>query len=80
MMTLYQQGFYQIGHIQTGNIFMDGESCCLGGYENTVFGYKTRLFRQLTGRTDRIDLIMFGKGHQTCLSLHMFCSTTVFVA
>jgi hypothetical protein len=74
---LYDQGFSSLGHIQTGNIFVsfasgeaaggasmvDANVCCrLGGYENTLLGYKPRLHRLITeaGKLARIDSIMFG--------------------
>ena len=63
MMYLYRQGFptHQLGHVQTGNVFVGADNICqLGGYENTLLGYKTRLFRLCRQYEDRIDIIMFG--------------------
>ncbi len=58
---LYELGFEQVGQIHTGNVFLDGDICRLGGYENTVFGYKTRLTTLLHDYREAMDLIMFGK-------------------
>ena len=61
--TLYRFGFPPIGHIQAGNIFVDGNVCQVGGYENTLLGYKTRLHRSIANENclDDIDIIMFGE-------------------
>jgi len=59
---LYSHGFPPVGHIQTGNIFKTAEGYKLGGYENTLLGYKSRyhhLCQQYGG--DNIDIIMFGR-------------------
>ena len=60
---LYDYGFPNIGHIQPGNIFVDGDICQVGGYENTLLGYKARLYRKIAQENclDYIDVIMFGK-------------------
>ena len=58
---LYELGLEQVGQIHTGNVFLDGDICRLGGYENTVFGYKTRLTTLLHDYREAMDLIMFGK-------------------
>ena len=60
---LYEQGFPPIGHIHTGNIFHTERGFVLGGYENTLLGYKTKLYRELAGKNhlDNIDAIMFGE-------------------
>ena len=48
-----------IGHIHAGNVFVDGECFRLGGYENTLLGYKMKqLFHDCE---ECVDLIMFGK-------------------
>ena len=63
MLYLYRQGFpyHQLGHVQTGNVFVGTDNICrLGGYENTLLGYKTRLFRLCRCYEDRIDIVMFG--------------------
>ena len=51
-----------LGHVQSGNIFVvDGDICQLGGYENTLLGYKTRLFMRCKDHLDRFDTILFGE-------------------
>lgn len=62
-MSLYKAGFPPLGHIQTGNIFVEDdehgrEICKLGGYENRLLGYPT-LF-QYEEYKEFIDVIMFG--------------------
>ena len=66
LLYLYSHGFPPLGHVQTGNIFVDGDVCKLGGYENTLLGYKTRSYKQCRNHVDSIDLILFGKDHQDC--------------
>lgn len=59
---LYGVGFRPLGHIRTGNVFVDGEMCRLGGYENRLLGYKTRFHDEcdtMVGCHD-IDSIMLG--------------------
>ena len=63
-MYLYRLGFplHQLGHVQSGNVFVGGADIChLGGYDNTLLGYRTRLFRLCRHHEDRIDIVMFGK-------------------
>jgi hypothetical protein len=58
---LYSRKFPRaLGHIQTGNIFIDGDICTLGGYENTLLGYKTRSYKLCKEHLESIDLILFG--------------------
>ena len=63
MMYLYRHGFpyHQLGHVHSGNVFVANDICRLGGYENTLVGYRTRLFRLCRHHEDRIDIVMFGK-------------------
>ena len=68
MLYLYKLRFKGIslrplGHVQTGNIFMDGDVCRLGGYENTLLGYWTSIFGNIArnGMLAAIDVIMFGE-------------------
>ena len=49
-----------LGHIQTGNIFVEDDVCRLGGYENTLVGYRTRLFRLCKDDLEHFDIILFG--------------------
>lgn len=68
---LYESGFHTLGHIHTGNIFVeeipggDGVEmvCKLGGYSETLLGYRTRLYADIVkgNLLKHIDIIMFGK-------------------
>ena len=62
---LYDKGFptSAVGHIQSGNIFVVDDVCKLGGYENTLLGYKTRIYRICKDHLDHFDTILFGKCH-----------------
>lgn len=63
MVYLYRLGFplHQLGHVQSGNVFVGADNACrLGGYENTLLGYRTRLFRLCRHHEERIDIVMFG--------------------
>ncbi len=66
MYFLYKQGFPPLGHIHTGNIFQTEEGdFVLGGYENTLLGYRTRLYKKIIEENyqlEKIDVIMFGEG------------------
>lgn len=60
---LYKQGFSPVGHIHSGNVMVLGDDHCkLGGYENTLLGYRTRLYQHCyrEGLLKSIDIIMFG--------------------
>ena len=61
MKFLYIQGFPTLGHVQTGNIFVVNGICQLGGYENTLLGYKTRLFGLCKDDLQHFDIILFGR-------------------
>ena len=62
MMFLYSKHFPMLGHVQSGNIFVvDGNICQLGGYENTLLGYKTKLFMRCKDHLDRLNTILFGE-------------------
>ena len=50
-----------LGHIQSGNIFIVDDVCQLGGYENTLLGYKTRLYMRCKDHLEQLDTILFGK-------------------
>ena len=62
---LYERGFPQLGHIQTGNVFIEdgqnGNVCVLGGFENTLLGYKTRSYKLCKEHLESIDLLLFGR-------------------
>ena len=61
-MFLYSKHFPMLDHVQSGNIFVvDGDVSQLGGYENTLLGYKTRLFMRCKDHLDRFDTILFGE-------------------
>ena len=69
---LYQLGLSPpLGHIHTGNIFLEGEYCRLGGIENWLLGYKPHLLQlfQSSGCHGDLDAILFGE-----LSRCAFCS------
>lgn len=60
---LYGRGLSPLGHIQSGNIYLEGEDTCrLGGYENTLLKSRARLYRTCENLKclDDIDVIMFG--------------------
>ena len=59
---LYSLGFPPLGHVHTGNIFVEGDVCRLGGYENTLLGYRTPLYDIIEeyNNLESIDIIMFG--------------------
>ena len=61
MKFLYSQGFPTLGHVQTGNIFVVNDVCQLGGYENTLLGYESRLFGLCMDYLQHFDIILFGK-------------------
>lgn len=68
MIYLYKYSFHDVslnplGHVHTGNIYVADDNCRLGGYENTLLGYRTRLFRAVLayGTLLSIDVIMFGE-------------------
>jgi len=60
LVLLYRRGFPPLGHVHSGNVFVDDKVCRLSGYENTLLGYKTRLYKILREHLDAIDVIMFG--------------------
>ena len=60
--------------MQTGNVFIDGEVCQLGGYENTLLGYKTRSYKMCKEHLDHVDVILFGEC--ACIVLYV-CAPVV---
>ena len=62
-MFLYKKGFPPLGHVQSGNVFVEGEVCHLGAYDITLLGYKTRLYSKIKeqGVLVSIDTVMFGE-------------------
>ncbi len=58
--------FKPLEHVQTGNIYIvdkDEGVCRLGGYENTLLGYRSKLYRRVVQNDyySSIDVIMFGE-------------------
>ena len=68
LLFLYEQGCQAVGHIQSGNIFVEGDVCMLGGYENMLLGYRTRLYNLCNtfSCVEDIDTVMFGKKSLLC--------------
>ena len=67
---LRELGFPPLQHVHTGNIFVEGDVCRLGGYENTLLGYKV-----LSSPVSKyIDVIMFGNRVTVSLLLVSMCS------
>lgn len=63
-MYLYGRGYNPLGHIQSGNIYIEEEnSCRLGGHENMLLKFRARLYKTCENLKclDDIDVIMFGK-------------------
>ena len=59
---LYDLGITCIGQIHSGNVFLIEDRYVLGGYENSLLGYRTQCYQELSkkGLLDKIDVIMFG--------------------
>ena len=58
-------GFDHHGHVQSGNVFVvadsDGKQVCkVGGHDNTLLGYKTRLYKLFKDYLEHLDVLMFG--------------------
>ena len=60
-MFLCELGLPPIDHVQSGNAFVVDEVCKLGGYENTLLGYKTRIYRLCKDHLPHLDVILFGE-------------------
>ena len=73
MIFLYHKDFPRLGHIHTGNIFIEvdgkNEKCRLGGYVNTLLGYRSEVHAKMTYDKD-IDVIMFGRGDDLSKSFY----------
>ena len=63
MVALYEAGFPIIGQIHTGNVFKVSGNYVVGGYENTLLGYRGSSYKDIAGKglLARMDMIMFGK-------------------
>ena len=70
--------FSPLCHVHTGNIFVDGDICRLGGYDNTLLGYRTSLYRTIAEKNllQNIDVIMFGE----CIVSHVTSLTMCFLS
>ncbi len=61
LLFLYDVGFPPMGQVTTGNIYLDGDDCMLGGIENTLLGHRTYSYNSLRNIAgDFIDVFMFG--------------------
>lgn len=49
-----------LGFVHIGNIFVEGNTCKLGGFENALLGLQTRRHFKFEDYSDEIDLFMFG--------------------
>ena len=65
--------FPHFGHIHSGNIFIVGGVCRVGGLDNTVLGYRTSLFSDIveSNLAGCIDTIMFGM--DTVVVIYYLC-------
>ncbi len=72
MVYLFRKSFLEVKlkplfHIHTGNVYVverEGkDECRVGGYENTLLGYRTRLHKLVVQSRllPYIDVIMFGE-------------------
>ncbi len=50
-----------LSFVHTGNVFVKGGICKLGGFENTIMGYRTKMHNLLASCKDKMDVIMFGE-------------------
>jgi len=49
-----------LGFVHSGNIFISGSSCRLGGLENALLGYRSRQYSLLEDYKTQLDVLMFG--------------------
>ncbi len=56
-----------LGFVHTGNIFVQGKTCKLGGFENTLLGFQPRRWSLFADYKSNLDVLMFGKC--SCVSL-----------
>ena len=54
--------------------------CRLSGYENTLLGYKTRMYKILREHTGAVDVIMFGKISSPSLTVSSGSVSLIFVS
>ena len=50
-----------LGYVHTGNIFLDGGICKLGGFENALLGYRTKKYTLYEDCLANLDVLMFGE-------------------
>lgn len=68
MVYLYKHSFNEIelrplGHVHTGNVYLDNDgNCRLGGHENKLLGYRTRLHSDILDSNciGDVDVVLFG--------------------
>jgi len=73
---LLSYGMPYVGQIHGGNVFMlDRNRFVLGGYENTLLGYRSSCFQEIKAAQllDKIDVVMFGEFLQQA---KLVCSLT----
>ena len=60
---LYEVGFPAIGQVHAGNVFVEEGRYVLGGFENTLLGYRTSQYAEIKneGLLEGIDIIMLGR-------------------
>jgi hypothetical protein len=76
-MFLGDLGLPPIDHVQSGNVFIVDDVCRLGGYENTLLGYKTRIYRLCKDHLEHLDVILFGKLSLFCKKINSLDPTKV---
>ena len=59
MIFLKVQELPPLQHVHSGNIFIDGDRCFLGGLESTLLGYLSESFK-CHQYPQSIDVLMFG--------------------
>ncbi|RMX58121.1 hypothetical protein pdam_00000015 [Pocillopora damicornis] len=61
---LRDKGFPTCGHVHSGNVFIINGTAKLSGFENSMFGWKSRLYptikKLIKNRDDDIEVIQFG--------------------
>lgn len=61
---LRDKGFPTCGHVHSGNVFIINGTAKLSGFENSMFGWKSRLYptikKLIKNRDDDIEVVQFG--------------------
>ena len=47
-------------HVHSGNIFIDNDTCLLGGLESTLLGFPSEIFNNYPQYGHNIDVLIFG--------------------